>query len=74
MAISTGVTDTRQIVYSRETVNLASNTPETDFELGYTARLDDALTLQANALYQQNVGGEASTAAVAAFASLKTNW
>jgi subtilisin family serine protease len=74
MVLSTGVTDTREIVYSSERVALASATPETDFEIGYTARLDDGLTLQANTLYQQDVGGEAGRDGVAAFTTLRANW
>jgi hypothetical protein len=74
MVLSTGVTETREIVYSSERVGLASVTPETDFELGYTAKLDDGLTLQASALYQQNENGEAGQDGVAAFATLRTNW
>lgn len=71
---STGVTEEREILYSTEVVNLASSTPETDFEVGYTAKLDEGLTLQANAMYQQDVGGEAGTSAVAGFVTLKAAW
>jgi hypothetical protein len=67
---STGVTEDREILYSSETLNLASSTPETDYEVGYTAALDDNLFLQANAMYQQNVGGEAGRDGVAAFVTL----
>jgi hypothetical protein len=74
MTLSTGVTDTREIIYSSEQVSLASATPETNYELGYTAKLDAGVSLQANALYQQNVGGEADKDGLAAFATLKTNW
>jgi hypothetical protein len=74
MTLSTGVTDTREIIYSTERLALASATPQTDYEIGYTARLDDGLTLQANALYQQDVAGEAGRNGVAAFATLKANW
>lgn len=74
MVLSTGVTETREIIYSSERVALASATPETDFEIGYTAQLDDGLTLQASTLYQQNAGGEADRDGVAAFATLKANW
>jgi subtilisin family serine protease len=74
MTLSTGVTDSRAIIYSSERVDLASATPETDYELGYTTRLADALTLQANALYQQDVSGDAGQNGVAAFATLKANW
>jgi subtilisin family serine protease len=71
---STGVTEEREILYSTEVINLASSTPETDYEVGYTARLDDNLTLQASAMYQQNVGGEAGEDAVAGFVTLKGTW
>lgn len=71
---STGVTEEREILYSTEVVDLASSTPETDYEVGYTARLDDGLTLQTNAMYQQDVGGEAGKDAVAAYVTLKAEW
>ena len=71
---STGVTEEREILYSSEVINLASSTPETDYEVGYTARLDDNLTLQASAMYQQNAGGEAGEDAVAGFVTLKGTW
>jgi Subtilase family len=71
---STGVTEDREIIYSTEVVDLASSTPETDFEVGYTAKLDHGLTLQANAMYQQDVGGEAGVSAVAGFVTLKASW
>lgn len=71
---STGVTEAREILYSTEVESLASATPETDFELGYTAKLDDGLTLQASAIYQQDAGGIAGDNAVAAFATLKGTW
>jgi hypothetical protein len=71
---STGVTEEREIIYSSEVINLASSTPETDYEVGYTARLDDNLTLQASAMYQQNVGGEEGEDAIAGFVTLKGTW
>jgi hypothetical protein len=74
ITVSTGVTETREIIYSTETQSLASASPETDYELGYTAKLDDGLTLQASAIYQQDAGGIAGDNAVAAFATLKGTW
>ena len=74
MTLSTGVTDARDIVYSTERVALASATPETNYELGYTAKLDEGLSVQASTLYQQDVAGEAGRDALAAFAALKAKW
>ena len=71
---STGVTEGREVIYSDETVGLASSTPETDFEAGYTNRLSPDTSLQANVIYQQNVGGDANTDAVAGLVTLKTRW
>jgi hypothetical protein len=71
---STGVTEEREILYSIETVDLASSTPETDYEIGYTAKLDEGLTIQANAMYQQDTGGEAGSSAIAGFVALKAAW
>lgn len=74
MMASTGVTSDREIVYGTEVVDLARTTPETDYEVGYTARLNDNLTLQANAMVQTNVGGEAGRTGVAGFVTLKGTW
>jgi hypothetical protein len=71
---STGVTGAREIVYSTETVDLASTTPETNYEVGYTTKLDDVTSLQISAIYQQDVGGQPSRDAVAALVGLKTAW
>lgn len=71
---STGVTEDRNIIYTDETVGLSSSTPETDFEAGYTAKLSDDTSLQVNAIYQQNVNGDASSDAVAGLVTLKTKW
>lgn len=74
MTASTGVTEEREIIYTTEVQNLASATPETDYELGYTAKLGDALTFQAAAIYQQNAGGIEGEDAIAAVATLKGSW
>ncbi len=74
MRASTGVTEDREIVYSTEVLNLASSTPETDYEIGYTAKLDDGVTLQTNVIFQQNAGGEAGVNAVAGLVTLKATW
>jgi hypothetical protein len=74
MYASTGVTEGREIIYTQENVALASSTPETDYELGYTTKLSADTSLQANFIYQQNVGGEANEDAVAGLMTLKTRW
>jgi hypothetical protein len=74
LTASTGVTEEREILYSTEVVDLASATPETDYEIGYTTRLGGSLMLQASGMYQQDVGGEAGEDAVAAFVTLKGTW
>lgn len=71
---STGVTEEREIIYTSEIVDLASVQPETDYELGYAAKLGDVTTLQVRAIYQQDAGGQAGVDAVAAFASITTTW
>jgi hypothetical protein len=71
---STGVTDDRGIVYAQEAVALASATPETDYELGYTTLLSLDTLLMANLIYQQNAGGEAGENAIAGLMTLKTRW
>jgi hypothetical protein len=71
---STGVTEAREIIYTSEVLNLASPTPETDIEIGYSARIGEALTLQTSAMYQQNAGGVQGEDALAAFVTLKGAW
>lgn len=71
---STGVTKSREIIYSTETIDLASATPETDLELGYVARLSDDVSFQVNAIYQLNLGGIAGSDAIAGLATVKTVW
>ena len=71
---STGVAEARDIIYSSGSLRLVSSTPETDLELGYSTALDDGMSLQASALYQDNVGGDAGESAIAAFVTLKGRW
>ncbi|MCE9520885.1 MAG: S8 family serine peptidase [Alphaproteobacteria bacterium] len=74
LVASTGVTKSREIIYTSETIDFASATPETDFELGYTARLAPGVLFQANAIYQLNLSGLADSEAIAGFATVKTIW
>ena len=74
MIASTGVTKAREVIYSSETINLASATPETDLEFGYTAQLSGSTSLQANAIYQLDLGGLAGSEAIAGLATVKTVW
>jgi hypothetical protein len=62
---SVGVTAAREIIYASERLNLASETPETQYEAGYTMRLSDQAVLQFNAMVQQDLGGVAGENAVA---------
>jgi hypothetical protein len=71
---STGVTDERGIVYTQESVSLASSTPETNVELGYATLLSLDTMLMANLIYQQNAGGEAGENAIAGLVTVKTRW
>jgi len=71
---STGVTNDRGIVYGQETVSLASATPETDFELGYSTLVSVDTLVTANLIYQQNAGGEAGEDAIAGLVTVKTRW
>jgi hypothetical protein len=74
MIASTGVTRGREIVYATETINLASATPETDLEFGYTAALGRVTFLQVNAIYQMDLGGVAGEEAIAGLATVTTQW
>ena len=56
---STGVSAGGQIVYAEERLKLASETPETQYEVGYSTRLSEQTTMGVSALYQQNVDGVA---------------
>ncbi|HSZ75074.1 MAG TPA: S8 family peptidase [Rhizomicrobium sp.] len=61
-----GVDDSGNLIIGHEHLSLATQTPETDIELGYvTTFLDGALALQANAAYQVNVDGQDRTNALA---------
>jgi hypothetical protein len=71
---SSGVTDDRGIVYAQEVVSLASTTPETDYELGYTTLLSADTMLQASLIYQQNAGGEAGVDALAGVVTYTQRW
>lgn len=71
---SNGVTDDRGIVYAQEIVSLASATPETDYELGYTTLLTASTMLQASLIYQQNAGGEAGANALAGVVTYTRRW
>jgi hypothetical protein len=64
--LSTGVTDTREIIYSDETLDLATSTPETQIEAGYSTRLGERSHLSVSAIYQQNADGEAGKDSVGA--------
>lgn len=74
MTASTGVTQGREILYTTETINLASRAPETDVELGYTAALGPVTFLQVNAIYQMDVAGVAGEDAIAGLATVTTQW
>jgi len=74
MIASTGVTRGREIVYTTETINLASATPETDLEFGYTAALGPVTFLQINAIYQMDLGGVQGEEAIAGLATVSTQW
>jgi hypothetical protein len=64
--LSTGVTEAREIIYSDEMLNLASSTPETQIEAGYSTQIGDRAHLSVSALYQQNADGEAGKDSVGA--------
>ena len=58
LTAATGVDTSGDLIVSHEHVSLASATPETDLEAGYTASyFDGRMSLQANAAYQMNVNG-----------------
>lgn len=71
---STGVTDTRQIVYTRERISLASEAPETQFEAGYAAQLSDATRIGVSAIYQDNADGIEGRSSVGAVLRLRTEF
>lgn len=74
LTAATSVGAGREIVYATETILLASATPETDFEFGYTAALGTQTFLQFNAIYQLDLGGVAGDEAVAGLATVRTAW
>jgi subtilisin family serine protease len=67
--------NTGEFTIGHQYVSMASNTPETDLELGYvTTFMDGALALQANAGYQVNVAGLGGTNAVSVISRAKINF
>ena len=68
-------TNTGDLKIGHEYVALASNTPETDLELGYvTTFMDGAVALQANAGYQMNVAGLGGTNSLSVISRAKINF
>ncbi len=72
---ATSVDDNGNLVTSSEHVSLASQTPETDLEMGYvTSFFNGALSLQANAAYQMNLAGQSGTNSLAVLSRAKINF
>jgi subtilisin family serine protease len=70
-----GIDANNNLTVASEHVSLASQTPETDFELGYvTTFFDGALALQANAGYQMNVAGQGGQDAMTVISRAKINF
>jgi hypothetical protein len=55
-------------------ISLSSSTPETDFQLDYETSFNGNVTLQANAGYQMNVGGQSGTKAISVLSRAKINF
>lgn len=71
VSASTGVTEARQIVYTRERIDLASSAPETQFEAGYAAPLSDTTRVSISALYQGNADGIEGKSSIGAVMRLR---
>jgi len=57
--VATAVDDAGNLTISHGQLGFAESTPETDLEIGYTKSfLGGQLSLQTDAAYQLNVGGE----------------
>jgi hypothetical protein len=74
VSASTGVTETREIVYSHERIDLAASAPETQIELGYATSLGDAARIGLSALYQDNADGIAGKSSTGAIIRLRTEF
>lgn len=59
LAVVSAVDRNRAATFASERLNLASATPETQFELGYRTRLDERMSLSAHAFYHADQGGVA---------------
>ena len=55
-------------------ISLSSSTPETDLQLDYETSFNGNVTLQANAGYQMNVGGQSGTKAISVLSRAKINF
>jgi hypothetical protein len=55
-------------------ISLSSATPETDLQLNYETTFDSNITLEANAGYQMNVGGQPGTKAMSILSRAKINF
>ena len=75
LALADAIDKNYNLVLGRERLSLATQTPETDFELGYvTTFLDGSLALQANAAYQMNLQGQSGANAVSVLSRAKINF
>ena len=65
ISAATGVDSSGNLTIGHSQLNFAESTPETDLEVGYTKSfLDGRLSLQSDAAYQMDVGGETGRNAV----------
>lgn len=71
---STGVTESREIIYGRERIDLASSAPETQIEAGYAMSFGDATRLSVSAIYQDNADGIEGRESVGAMLRLRTEF
>lgn len=71
---STGVTGARDIVYTRERIDLASGAPETQFEAGYATPLSEASRVSISALYQDNADGIEGKTSLGAIVRFRTEF
>lgn len=75
LAMADDIDKDHNLILGREHLSLSTQTPETDFELGYvTTFLNGALALQANAAYQTNLQGQSGANAVSVLSRAKINF
>ena len=73
-SVATGVDPSGNLTISQGRLDFAARAPETDFEIGYTKLLlNGRVSIQSNAAYQWDIGGQSSRNALSALLRVKAS-